>query len=77
MDLSRDELVSFTEALERISLQLCARFAADVLAEKHWSWDPDRFESCAEHNWARTRGQWSLYQQARETHKERSQFILG
>ena len=75
--LTRKELESFAEALERISLELCTRFAADVLAERHWSWDPERFESCAEHNWARTLGQWSLYQQACDTHAERRQFILG
>ena len=77
LDLSREELLSLTDALERLSLELCTRFAADVLAEDHWSWDPDRFESCAEHNWARAQGQWSLYQQARETHAERLRFILG
>lgn len=76
-DLLKEERLSLVEALERLSLELCSRFAADVLAESHWSWDPERFDSCAEHNWARAIGQWSLYQQARQTHAERSRFILG
>lgn len=76
-EITREELLSLTDALERLSLELCARFAADVLAEAHWSWDPKRFGSCAEHNWVRTQGQWSLYNQACETHSERSRFILG
>ena len=76
-DLLHEECLSLVEALERLSLELCSRFAADVLAESHWSWDPERFGSCAEHNWARAIGQWSLYGQARETHAERSRFILG
>lgn len=75
-DLLHEERLSLVDALERLSLELCSRFAADVLAESHWSWDPGRFGSCAEHNWARAVGQWSLYQQARETHAERSCFIL-
>ena len=69
--------VPLADALERLSLELCTRFAADVLAERHWSWDPERFGSCAEHNWARASVQWSLYRQARETHAERARFILG
>ena len=76
-ELGHEERRSLVEALERLSLELCSRFSADVLAESHWSWDPDRFGSCAEHNWARACGQWSLYQQARETHAARSRFILG
>ena len=76
-ELSREERTSLTDALERLSLELCSRFAADALAESHWSWDAERFASCGEHNWARACGQWSLYEQARETHAERSRFILG
>jgi len=76
-ELPREERASLTDALERLSLELCSRFAADVLAESHWSWDTERFASCAEHNWARSCGQWSLYQQAQETRTERARFILG
>lgn len=76
-ELASEELKSLADALERLSLELCTRFAADVLAESHWSWDPERFGSCAEHNWARASVQWSLYRQARETHAERARFILG
>jgi Ser/Thr protein kinase RdoA (MazF antagonist) len=74
---SRDELVSFGEALERISLEVCARFAADVLEESYFDWDPARFASAAEHNWLRARGQWSLYEQAKATREERLRFLLG
>lgn len=75
--LSHDELVSFAEALERLSLEVCARFAADVLYESYFAWDAERFASAAEHNWVRARGQWDLHEQARATRNERLRFLLG
>jgi Ser/Thr protein kinase RdoA (MazF antagonist) len=73
----RDELVSLAEGLERLSLEVCARFAADALEESYFDWDPARFASAAEHNWLRARGQWSLHEQAKATRSDRLRFLLG
>ena len=75
--LSGEEMGSLVYALERITVELCARFAADALNERHFSWDAKRFPSAAEHNLYRARGQLALHQQARETRDERARFIVG
>jgi Ser/Thr protein kinase RdoA (MazF antagonist) len=75
--LSRPELVSLAHGIERISIELCARFAADVLEERYFGWDDELFESASEHNLCRAKGQLSLYRQARETRSERLRFLLG
>lgn len=69
--LGEAERRSLERALENVALELCARFATDVLRERYFAWDDTRFASSSEHNWARARGQWSLYEQARETEAER------
>lgn len=65
------ERASLEHAFERLTLEVCARFATDTLEERYFAWEPDRFPSAAEHNWARARGQWNLYRQARDTESER------
>jgi hypothetical protein len=77
LELDRDERESLTWALELLSLETGVRFAADVLEERYFAWDPSRFESAAAHNLVRARGQLSLYTQARDSHEERARFILG
>lgn len=72
IDLDEAERGSLAEAVERISLELAARFAADALNESYFGWDPDRFDSRAEHNRARARGQYSLAEQARATRSEQA-----
>ncbi|MCS5637113.1 MAG: hypothetical protein NZ990_11390, partial [Myxococcota bacterium] len=74
---SDEELGSLVHALERISVELCARFATDALEERHWSWDAELFSSAAEHNLYRARRQLGLHHQARETRDERARFLLG
>jgi len=44
----------------RVALQLAARFAADVVNQSYFGWDPARFKDRAEHNFVRARGQLSL-----------------
>jgi Ser/Thr protein kinase RdoA (MazF antagonist) len=75
--LGEAERVSIENALENVTLELCARFATDALEERYFAWDPERFESAAEHNWARARGQWSLLEQARATRGERLAALRG
>ena len=43
-----------------ITLELTARFTADILDDRYFGWDPQRFASRAEHNRLRARGQLSL-----------------
>jgi Ser/Thr protein kinase RdoA (MazF antagonist) len=69
------ELESLALGLERIALELAARFAADALVESYFGWDPARFASRGEHNLLRARGQLSLFRQARETRSERQRAL--
>jgi len=73
----RDEIASLAESLERLAIELCARFAADVLEESYFAWDASAFPDAASHNLARARGQLSLYHQARETRERRLRFLLA
>jgi len=75
--LSSDEEVSLVGALERVSLELSARFAADAINESHFAWDADHFQSAGAHNLHRAQGQLALHDQARETRSERARFLLG
>lgn len=68
---------SLAHGLERISLELSARFAADALNECYFAWDATRFRSAGDHNLLRARGQWSLHRQARETRPRRAEILLG
>ncbi len=77
IQLSEVEKGSLVEALERVSLELCARFAADALEETHFAWDARAFPTAAEHNLFRAQGQMSLHDQARESRSERARFLLG
>lgn len=75
--LERQERESLVTGLERLSLELAARFAADALEECYFGWKPERFASHGEHNLVRAQGQFSLYGQARETREERARVLLG
>lgn len=75
--LSRKELASLAEGVERLSLELCSRFAADALEERYFGWNRDLFETAGEHNLSRARGQLSLNEQARQTRGDRLRFLLG
>jgi len=68
---------SLALGIERISLELAARFAADALEESYFGWDAQRFARAGEHNLLRARCQWSLYQQAVATREERFALLLG
>ena len=65
LELGGEERASLARGLERMSLELAARFAADALDERYFGWDRTRFLSRGDHNLVRARGQFSLYEQAR------------
>ncbi|MCA9624288.1 MAG: hypothetical protein KC731_34925, partial [Myxococcales bacterium] len=74
--LAPAELESLVDGVAIITLELCARFAADAILEAYFGWDAQRFPGRGEHNLARARGQWALYQAVRDTRDQRRR-ILG
>jgi Ser/Thr protein kinase RdoA (MazF antagonist) len=62
---------------EWISLELCARFAADAMFERYFGWNPSRFPTRGAHNLARARGQWSLHQALLATRREREALLAS
>ena len=63
LTLSEAELDSLGSSIERISLELTARFAADALNENYFGWNPEKYPSSSAHNLIRAQGQWSLHHQ--------------
>jgi Ser/Thr protein kinase RdoA (MazF antagonist) len=64
-------------AVEWISLELAARFAADALEEAYFGWSADRFPSRGDHNLVRARGQWSLHRQLVDSRTQRARVLAG
>jgi Ser/Thr protein kinase RdoA (MazF antagonist) len=60
--LSELEWAAIVPGVERITLNLTARFAADALQERYFGWDP-RHGGRGEHNLLRARGQAALLRQ--------------
>ncbi len=56
----RDERPELVAGIERICLELAARFAADALQESYFGWNPAVAGTRGEHNLLRARGQASL-----------------
>lgn len=73
--LDQAEIGSLETGPERITLELCARFAADALEESYWGWDPGLFPARGEHNIARAEGQWQLYEAERATAARRRELL--
>jgi len=66
---------SLASAPERVTLELCARYATDALEERYFGWDEDRFPARGEHNRLRASVQWQLFEAARASRKEREQIL--
>ncbi len=62
--LSPAEIHSLTFAVERIALELAARFCRDVVEDRYFGWNATRFESRPAHNLFRAQGQLSLARSA-------------
>ena len=58
--ISGEERRCLVEATLWIALELTTRFTADILNDRYFGWDPQRFASRAEHNRVRARGQLRL-----------------
>jgi Ser/Thr protein kinase RdoA (MazF antagonist) len=75
--LDARERRSLAHGVERISLELSARFAADALAERYFGWDPGHYATRGEHNLVRACGQLSLHDQLRATRDQRLRLLAG
>jgi len=63
--LSVEDREALPGGVERICLELSARFAADALNEAYFGWNPSVAPTHGEHNLIRARGQFSLAQSVR------------
>ena len=61
-----DEWASIVPGVERITLELSARFAVDALEERYFGWDATRFATRGEHNLVRATNQLALARQIRD-----------
>ncbi len=59
--LTAAEIDSLLVGLERISLELAARFCTDAFEDRYFGWDPARYPSRRAHNLTRSGGQLSLH----------------
>jgi Ser/Thr protein kinase RdoA (MazF antagonist) len=75
-DLSHVERRALLGGPEWISLELASRFAADVLNESYFGWDPQRYASRGDHNLVRCQGQLAVHEAFIATRSERAA-ILG
>ena len=67
-----DSVEALPAGVERICVELAARFAADALSESYFGWDPARFPSRGHHNLLRARGQFAL---SRSVHDQRDAML--
>jgi Ser/Thr protein kinase RdoA (MazF antagonist) len=75
--LSRAELTSIVVGLERVCLELAARFCTDIFEDRYFGWDPTRFASRPAHNLVRSRGQLELFQAVTESRASALDALLG
>jgi hypothetical protein len=58
--IERGELFSVLDGFNTVSLELASRFARDVIEDRYFGWDEQRFPSRRAHNLLRARGQLAL-----------------
>jgi aminoglycoside phosphotransferase (APT) family kinase protein len=58
--IERAELFSVLEGFHTVSLELASRFARDVIEDRYFGWDEQRFPSRRVHNLLRAKGQLAL-----------------
>lgn len=76
-ELSVEEREGLGGGVERIALELAARFCRDVFEDRYFGWDAARFASRAEHNLHRAKGQLSLAASARRQRAEVERLLIG
>lgn len=73
--LPEADTTSLATAPERISLELCARYATDALEEDYFNWDESSFATSGEHNVVRAVGQWRFYEAIRDCRPDREAIL--
>lgn len=74
--LQAGDRVALGGAVERIALELAARFCRDVVEDSYFGWNAAKFSSRAAHNLFRARGQLNLARSAR-SHRGDIERALG
>ena len=72
--ITRDEWNSIVPGLERICLELAARFAIDTLEERYFGWS-DQYPSRGRHNLVRAQSQYSLALAIHQMRSEATQIV--
>jgi Ser/Thr protein kinase RdoA (MazF antagonist) len=67
---SAEEREALGAGVERIALELAARFCLDVFEDRYFGWEPARFGSRVEHNLHRARAQLALARSVRRCRAE-------
>lgn len=73
--VTSDEVRALAWGLQRICLELTARFARDTLEESYFGWDPDVAPTRGDHNLVRARAQMDLARQVIGTRSELEAFL--
>jgi Ser/Thr protein kinase RdoA (MazF antagonist) len=76
-ELAVEEREALAGGVERIALELAARFCRDVFEDQYFGWDAARFGSRADHNLHRAKGQLSLARSARRQRAEVERLLVG
>lgn len=75
--LSAEERESLVDAVERIALELAARFCRDVFEDRYFGWDPARYPSRVAHNLQRAAGQFAVARSARRQRARIAAVLAG
>ena len=75
--LAREEREALVAGIERIALELAARFCLDVFEDRYFGWDPARFPSRPAHDLFRAQGQLALARSVRGRRTEAERLVLG
>lgn len=74
---TREEGENLVNGIERIAIELAARFCRDIFEDRYFGWDPARFPSRREHNLFRARGQLKLAVSVRRQRTEAERIVVG
>ncbi len=75
LDIGDLEWEAVVPGVERITLELAARFAADALEETYFGFDASRFQTRGDHNLARAQGQLQLAREVRRARRAARELV--
>lgn len=76
-DLTRDEKMNLVAGVERICLELTARFCADAVHQSYFKEDRKRFAVPGSHNLHRARGQLAVARSVHQQRTEAESFVMA